>query len=50
MRSITLHFLGRGHKPLLKCCRCMPHPHMEKRKEFNIHILGYRIAITWEVA
>lgn len=47
VKSITIHFVGKGHKPRFKCSGKLPHPHMEPRSEFNIHLWGYRIAITW---
>lgn len=47
MRHITFYFCGWGNKPRFKANNKMPHPHMEPRKEFNIHFFGYRIAITW---
>jgi len=47
MKSITIHLVGAGHKPLFKANSKLPHPRMEPRNEFNIHVFGYRVAITW---
>ena len=47
MKYVTFYFCGKNHKPLFKASNKLPHPNMEPRNEFNIHILGYRIAITW---
>jgi len=45
--SITLYFCGKGHKPRFKATGKMPNPRMDPRNEFNIHLFGYRFAITW---
>jgi len=47
MKSVTLYFCGKGHSPLFKANGKLPHPRMEPTNEFNIHLFGYRIAITW---
>jgi hypothetical protein len=45
--QLTIYFMGWGHKPRFKANNKMPHHRMDKRNEFNIHLFGYRVAITW---
>ena len=54
MFSVTIHFisrdrfkLGSKYKPIFKISNKLPHPNMEARNEWNIYLLGYRIAVTW---
>ncbi len=49
LRKISLNFMGWGYKPRFKANGKMPHPNIESRNEFNIHLFGYRLAITWEI-
>lgn len=44
---VTIYYCGKT-KPLFRCSRrWKPHPQMQDRNEFNLHIFGHRIAITW---
>lgn len=45
---ISMYFLGPGHKPRFKANSKLPHPQMEPRNEFNVHLFGHRICICWE--
>ena len=47
MNVMKIFFLGKGYKPKFKFSTKMPHPQMDPRNELNIHVFGYRIAITW---